>query len=82
MVRVGDWIEVPKYGADGDVIDISLNTVMVQNFDRTVTMLPSYALISDSFKNWRGMQESGGRRIKRALYIDTYKYCILHGCYD
>ena len=71
MVRVGDWIEVPKYGADGDVIDISLNTVMVRNFDRTVTMLPSYALISDSFKNWRGMQESGGRRIKRALYIDT-----------
>ena len=71
MVRVGDWIEVPKYGADGDVIDISLNTVAVQNFDRTVTMLPSYALISDSFKNWRGMQASGGRRIKRALYIDT-----------
>ncbi|MEK3936643.1 mechanosensitive ion channel domain-containing protein [Sporosarcina sp. FSL W7-1349] len=71
MVRVGDWIEVPKYGADGDVIDISLNTVMVRNFDKTVTMLPSYALISDSFKNWRGMQASGGRRIKRALYIDT-----------
>lgn len=71
MVRVGDWIEMPKYGADGDVIDISLNTVMVRNFDRTVTMIPSYALISDSFKNWRGMQESGGRRIKRALYIDT-----------
>ena len=71
MVRVGDWIEMPKYGADGDVIDISLNTVMVRNFDRTVTMLPSYALISDSFINWRGMQESGGRRIKRALYIDT-----------
>ncbi|KAA0944292.1 mechanosensitive ion channel [Sporosarcina sp. ANT_H38] len=71
MVRVGDWIEMPKYGADGDVIDISLNTVMVQNFDRTITMIPSYALISDSFINWRGMQESGGRRIKRALYIDT-----------
>ncbi|GKV56521.1 membrane protein [Sporosarcina sp. NCCP-2222] len=71
MVRVGDWIEMPKYGADGDVIDISLNTVMVRNFDRTVTMIPSYALISDSFINWRGMQESGGRRIKRALYIDT-----------
>lgn len=70
MVRVGDWIEMPKYGADGDVIDISLNTVMVRNFNRTVTMIPSYALISDSFINWRGMQESGGRRIKRALYID------------
>lgn len=70
MVRVGDWIEMPKYGANGDVIDISLNTVMVQNFDRTVTMIPSYTLISDSFINWRGMQESGGRRIKRALYID------------
>ncbi|WP_342514717.1 mechanosensitive ion channel domain-containing protein [Sporosarcina sp. FSL K6-1522] len=70
MVRMGDWIEMPKYGANGDVIDISLNTVMVQNFDRTVTMIPSYALISDSFINWRGMQESGGRRIKRALYID------------
>ena len=71
MVRVGDWIEMPKYGADGDVIDISLNTVQVQNFDKTITMIPSYALISDSFINWRGMQSSGGRRIKRSLYIDT-----------
>ncbi|RTR26699.1 mechanosensitive ion channel [Robertmurraya yapensis] len=71
MVRVGDWIEMPKYGADGDVIDISLNTVKVQNFDKTITMIPSYALTSDSFKNWRGMQSSGGRRIKRSLYIDT-----------
>lgn len=71
MVRVGDWIEMQKYGADGDVIDISLNTVKVQNFDKTITMLPSYALISDSFVNWRGMQRSGGRRIKRSLYIDT-----------
>jgi len=71
MVRVGDWIEMPKYGADGDVIDISLNTVKVQNFDKTITMIPSYALISDSFINWRGMQSSGGRRIKRHLYIDT-----------
>lgn len=71
MVRVGDWIEMPKYGADGDVIDISLNTVKVQNGDKTITMIPSYALISDSFKNWRGMQGSGGRRIKRGLYIDT-----------
>ncbi|UQZ32644.1 mechanosensitive ion channel protein MscS [Paenibacillus sp. PK3_47] len=71
MVRVGDWIEMPKYGADGDIIDISLNTVKVQNFDKTITTIPSYALISDSFKNWRGMQNSGGRRIKRSLYIDT-----------
>lgn len=77
MVRVGEWIEMPKYGADGDVIDISLNTVMVRNFDRTITMIPSYALISDSFINWRGMQESGGRRIKRALYIDmtSIEFC-------
>lgn len=71
MVRVGDWIEMPKYGADGDVIDISLNTVKVQNWDKTITMIPSYALISDSFKNWRGMQNSGGRRIKRSIFIDT-----------
>jgi len=71
MVRVGDWIEMPKYGADGDIIDITLNTVKVQNFDKTITMIPSYALISDSFKNWRGMQTSGGRRIKRAINIDT-----------
>lgn len=71
MVRVGDWIEMPKYNADGDVIDITLNTVKVMNFDKTITMIPSYALISDSFRNWRGMQASGGRRIKRSIYIDT-----------
>lgn len=71
MVRVGDWIEMPKYDANGDVIDITLNTVKVMNFDKTITMLPSYALISDSFKNWRGMQVSGGRRIKRSIQIDT-----------
>ncbi|TYQ14704.1 UNVERIFIED_CONTAM: miniconductance mechanosensitive channel [Acetivibrio alkalicellulosi] len=71
MVRVGDWIEMPKYGADGDVIDISLNTVKVQNFDRTITTIPTYLLVSDSFKNWRGMQEAGGRRIMRSVYIDT-----------
>ena len=71
MVQVGDWIEMPKYGADGDIIDISLNTVKVQNFDKTITMIPSYALISDSFINWRGMQNYGGRRIKRSLFIDT-----------
>ncbi|MDZ4349327.1 MAG: mechanosensitive ion channel [Xanthomonadaceae bacterium] len=70
MVRVGDWIEMPKYGADGDVIDVALHTVKVQNWDKTITTIPSHALIADSFRNWRGMSESGGRRIKRALHID------------
>lgn len=69
MLRIGDWITFDKYGADGDVIEISLATVKVQNFDMTITTIPTYALISDSFQNWRGMQESGGRRIKRALII-------------
>ncbi|WP_242087071.1 mechanosensitive ion channel family protein [Aestuariivivens sediminis] len=69
MVRIGDWITFEKYGADGDVIEINLATVKVQNFDKTITTIPTYALISDSFKNWRGMTSSGGRRIKRALYI-------------
>lgn len=71
MVRIGDWIEMPKYNADGDVIEVSLNTVKVENFDRTITTIPAYALISDSFKNWRGMQNAGGRRIKRSLFIDV-----------
>jgi len=70
MVQVGDWIEMPKYGADGDVVEISLHTVKVQNWDKTISSIPAYALISESFKNWRGMSESGGRRIKRAFYID------------
>ncbi len=69
MVRVGDWISMDKYGADGDVIEINLTSVKVQNWDMTVTIIPSYALISDSFKNWRGMQVSGGRRIKRYVNI-------------
>ncbi|MEL0650409.1 mechanosensitive ion channel domain-containing protein [Algibacter sp. TI.3.09] len=69
MVRIGDWITFEKYGADGDVIEINLATVKVQNFDKTITTIPTYALISDSFKNWRGMTNSEGRRIKRALYI-------------
>lgn len=69
IVRIGDWITFEKYGADGDVIEINLATVKVQNFDNTITTIPTYALISDSFKNWRGMSDSGGRRIKRALYI-------------
>ncbi len=71
MVRIGDWVEMPKFNADGDVIDINLNTVKVQNFDRTITTIPTYFFITDSFKNWRGMQQSGGRRIKRALYVDV-----------
>ena len=70
MVRVGDWIEMPKAGADGDVIDVSLTTVKVQNWDKTITTIPTYSLISDSFRNWRGMADSGGRRIKRAIYFD------------
>ncbi|MCB1020505.1 MAG: mechanosensitive ion channel [Bryobacterales bacterium] len=70
MVRPGDWIEMAKYGADGDVEEITLNVVKIRNFDKTVTTIPTYALISDAFRNWRGMQESGGRRIKRALSID------------
>ncbi|PVY44241.1 mechanosensitive ion channel family protein [Pontibacter virosus] len=69
MVRIGDWVTMEKYGADGDVIEINLNTVKVQNFDKTITTIPTYYLISDSFKNWRGMQRSGGRRIKRSVYI-------------
>ncbi|MCX2719615.1 mechanosensitive ion channel family protein [Lentiprolixibacter aurantiacus] len=69
MVRIGDWISFDKYGADGDVIEINLATVKVQNWDKTITTIPTYALIADSFKNWRGMQESGGRRIKRALIL-------------
>ncbi|WP_432786262.1 Miniconductance mechanosensitive channel YbdG [Oligella sp. MSHR50489EDL] len=70
MLKVGDWLEMPKYNADGDVVEIGLTTVKVQNFDKTVTTIPTSALISDSFKNWRGMQESGGRRIKRQVCID------------
>ena len=70
MVAIGDWIAMPKYGADGDVIDVTLHTVKVQNWDKTITTIPSYALVSDSFKNWRGMDESGGRRIKRSLNLD------------
>lgn len=69
MVRVGDWVEMSKYGADGDVIKITLNTVKVKNWDNTITTIPTYALVSDSFKNWRGMQETGARRIKRHIYI-------------
>lgn len=77
MVKIGDWVEMPKYGADGDVIEITLHTLKVQNFDKTITTIPIYALTSESFKNWRGMRESGGRRIKRSIFIDvnTIKFC-------
>ncbi len=77
LVQIGDWIEMPKYGADGDVLDISLHTVRIQNFDRTITTIPTYALVSDSFKNWRGMVMTGGRRIMRDINIDlrTIKLC-------
>ena len=71
MVRVGDWIEMPQFGADGDVIDVQLHTVKVQNWDKTITTIPTHRLISDSFKNWRGMQSTGARRIKRSVLIDV-----------
>jgi miniconductance mechanosensitive channel len=70
MIRVGDWIEMPKYGADGDVVDIALHTIKVQNWDKTITTIPTHKLIEDSFKNWRGMSQAGGRRIKRSVFID------------
>ena len=77
MVAPGDWIEMQKYGADGDVLEITLTTVKVKNFDNTITTIPTYALINESFKNWRNMNLSGGRRIKRFVYIDlsSIKFC-------
>ena len=77
MVVPGDWIEMPSHNADGDVLDISLNTVKVQNWDKTITTIPTYALVSESFRNWKGMEESGGRRIKRSVTIDmkSIKFC-------
>jgi miniconductance mechanosensitive channel len=71
LIRVGDWIEMPQFSADGDVIDIALNTVKVQNWDRTITVIPTHKFLEHSFRNWRGMFEGGGRRIKRAIRIDT-----------
>lgn len=76
LVRRGDWIEMPQHGTDGDVIDIALTTVKVQNWDKTVTTIPTHAMISESFKNWRGMSESGGRRIKRSILIDMSSICF------
>lgn len=77
MVRIGDWVSVPKYGADGDVLEINLTTVKVRNWDKTISTVPTYSFVSDSFKNWRGMEESGGRRIKRAIKIkmSTVRFC-------
>lgn len=77
MVKIGDWIEMPKYDADGDVIDITLTTVKVQNWDKTISTIPAYYLITDAVKNWRGMEESGGRRIARSVNIDMHsvKFC-------
>jgi miniconductance mechanosensitive channel len=77
MVRPGDWIQMPKFGADGDVVEVTLTTVKVRNWDKTISTIPTYAMISDSFKNWRGMAESGGRRIKRSFYIDvnSIRFC-------
>lgn len=79
MLRPGDWITMPKYGADGDVLEVSLTTVKVCNFDKTITTIPPYALVSDSFQNWRGMRETGGRRIKRSIFIDM---TTVHFCSD
>lgn len=77
MLAPGDWIEMPKYDADGDVMEVGLTTVKVRNWDKTITSIPTYALISESFRNWRGMEESGGRRIKRSLLLDirTVRFC-------
>jgi miniconductance mechanosensitive channel len=74
MVQIGDWIEMVKYGADGEIVDVGLTTVKVQNWDKTITMVPTYALISEPVKNWRGMVESGGRRMKRAIYLDVSSF--------
>ncbi len=77
LFKIGDWLEVPQFGADGDVIDIALHTVKIQNWDKTISIIPSHKLIDSSFKNWRGMSESGGRRIKRSIYIDqtSIRFC-------
>jgi miniconductance mechanosensitive channel len=77
LIRVGDWVEMPQLNADGDVIDIALHTVKIQNWDKTITTIPTKRFISDSFINWRGMQESGGRRIKRSLFIDQHSIHFL-----
>ena len=77
MLQVGDWISMPKCGADGTVEEVSLTTVKIRNFDNTIVTLPPYLLVSDSFQNWRGMQQSGGRRVKRSVSIDmtSVRFC-------
>lgn len=77
ILRVGDWVEIPSFGADGTVIDISLNTIKIQNFDNTIVTIPSYVILTNGVKNWRGMKESGGRRIKRSFFVDvnSIKFC-------
>ncbi len=77
MVKPGDWVEMPAYGADGDVIEVGLNTVKIRNWDKTISTIPTHALITNSFKNWQGMTDSGGRRIKRAVHLDvtSVKFC-------
>lgn len=77
LIKEGDWIEVPGYGADGDVLNISLHTIKVQNFDKTITVIPTYKMVQEAYRNWRGMQESGGRRIKRSICIDlgSIRFC-------
>jgi miniconductance mechanosensitive channel len=77
LIKEGDWLEVPSYGADGDVINMSLHTIKIQNFDKTITVIPTHKVMEVAYRNWRGMQESGGRRIKRSIYIDltTVKFC-------
>ncbi len=77
LLHVGDWIEMPQFGADGDVIDIALHTIKVQNWDKSITIIPTHKLLDNSFRNWRGMEETGGRRIKRAIYLDqnSVRFC-------
>ncbi|MEN8171590.1 MAG: mechanosensitive ion channel domain-containing protein [Chloroflexota bacterium] len=77
LIKEGDWIEVPSYGADGDVVDMTLHQVKIQNFDKTITVIPTYKMLDTAYKNWRGMEESGGRRIKRAVHIDlmSIRFC-------
>ncbi|MEK6223055.1 MAG: mechanosensitive ion channel family protein, partial [Chloroflexota bacterium] len=77
LIKEGDWVEIPSYGADGDVLNITLHTVKIQNFDKTITFVPTYKMMDVAFKNWRGMTESGGRRLKRSINIDiaTIKFC-------
>lgn len=77
LIQVGDWIEMPQFGADGDVVDIALHYVKIQNFDKTITIIPTHKFLENSFKNWRGMKETGGRRIKRSIFIDMHSVKFL-----